>query len=107
MYAGNLRLQLPRVPFRGACFELFEEMAPLEVNLALGNRNPAGGRRGGDPCGVEAVSAVDRFRVNGPQILSDERNRTGLFAKRQQLRMMPIAPGFALQHRLGEQSLAP
>lgn len=98
---------LPRVPFRRAGFELFEEMAPLEVKLSPGNRNPTGGRSRGNFRGVETVSAADGFRMHGPQVFGNERDRLGLFAKPQQWRMISIAPGFTLQHRLGEQSLAP
>lgn len=107
MDAGNPLPRLLRVPFRSAGLKLLKKMTPLKVNLSPRNRNPAGGRRLGDPRGVEPVSPSDRFRVHGPQVLGNVRDRLGLFAKPQQLRMMPIAPGFTLQHRLGEQSFPP
>jgi len=107
MNAGSPLLLLPCVPLWSACFELLKEMAPLEVNLPLGNRNPAGSRIRSNPRGVEPVSPLDRFGVHGPQILGNEGDRLGLFAKPQQLRMISIASGFTLQHRLGKQSLAP
>lgn len=100
--AQPLAVQWPAAPS-----ELLHQMAPLERKLLARHRNGPHPARRADLAAIERVAATIRLGVYLRPIRIDGRSRKGVRAKPLELRMVPVAAGFAAQECLCEQRFAP
>ena len=92
---------------RRAAFEFHLQVLPFVPQLTLGFIQSDDGANPRDFLTVEPVTAPRGFFVDGLQKCRHRGDRIRLRLKADQLRMMPIAPGFPAQNFLREQRLAP
>jgi hypothetical protein len=94
-------------PRRRAALQLFLEMFPLVINLALRDGNWIGWMAWRNFLYVELIAAPARFGMNGAKIRRNNFKRGGCGTEAGELRMMGIAPRPASKNRLRQERFPP
>ena len=80
---------------------------PFELELAAGNSETAKGSRATDLFACKTVTAVRRFLMDRPQVLSNGTDRRTLFPKPKKLRVMDVSARPSLEYGLRKKSFPP